>query len=75
MNVCCQNFLHAQDFQKQVYDKRVKSQSYTLNKKVWLNSKLIKTKKNQKLEAKYFGPFQVLYLVGKQKYKLELPAK
>ena len=25
MNICCQNVLHAQDIQKQAYDKRVKS--------------------------------------------------
>ena len=40
-----------------------------------MNSKYIKTKCNQKLEAKFFGPFRVLQLVGKQAYKLELPKK
>ena len=43
--------------------------------KVWLNSKYIKTKQNRKLEAKFFGPFQVLYPVAKQVYKLELSKK
>lgn len=41
--------------------------------KIWLNSKYIKIKQNQKLEAKFFSPFQVLHLVSKQTYKLELP--
>ena len=46
MNVCRQNFLYAQDLQKQVYDKGVKSRSYLSGEKVWLDSKHIKTKKN-----------------------------
>lgn len=31
------------------------------------------TKYNQKLEGKFFGPFYMLYLIGKQVYKLEIP--
>ena len=53
----------------------MKPQSYTLGKKVWLNSKYIKTKCNQKLEAKFFGPFRVLHPIRKQVYKLELLKK
>ena len=57
INICHQNLLHAQDLQKQAYIKGVKPWSYVSSEKVWFNSKHIKTKKNQKLEAKFFGPF------------------
>ncbi len=75
MAVCCQNLLHAQELQKRAHDKGVKSRSYAPGEKVWLNSKYIKTKRNKKLESKFFGPFRVLHVVGKQVYKLELPTK
>ena len=65
MIVCCKNLHHAQELQKRAYDKRVKPWSYASGKKVWLNSKFIKTKRNRKLEAKFFGPFQVSHPVGK----------
>lgn len=50
----------------------MKTWSYALGKNVWLNSKCIKKKQNQKLEAKFFNLFRVLYLVDKKTYKLKL---
>ncbi len=75
MEVCYQNLLYAQELQKRAHDKGVKSRSYAPGEKVWLNSKYIKTKRNKKLESKFIEPFRVLYIVGKQEYKLELPTK
>ena len=75
MIVCRENLYHAQELQKQVHNKGVKPRSYVPGNKIWLNSNHIKTKRNQKLEAKFFGPFRVLHPVGKQAYKLELPKK
>ena len=75
MIVCRENLYHAQEFQKRAHNKGVKPRSYASNDKVWLNSKYIKTKQNRKLKAKFFGPFQVFYPVGKQAYKLKLSRK
>ena len=75
MEICQQNLLHAQELQKRAHDKGVKPRSYAPGEKVWLNSKYIKTKRNRKLEAKFFGPFRILHPVGKQAYKLDLPTK
>ena len=75
MIVCQKNLYHAQELRKRACDKEVKPRSYALGEKVWLNNKYIKTKRNQKLEAKLFGPFRVFHAVGKQAYKLELPNK
>ena len=72
MIVCQENLHLTQELQKRAHDKGVKLQNYAPGKKIWLNSKYIKTKRNQKLEAKFFRPFQVLYPVEKQAYKLEL---
>ena len=65
MDICQQYLLYAQELQKKANDKGVKSQSYALGEKVWLNSKSIKTKQNRKLEAKFLGLFQILHPVGK----------
>ena len=75
MTVCRENLHHAQKLQKQTHDKGIKPKNYASGDKVWLNSKYIKTKRNRKLEAKFFGPFRVLHPVGKQAYKLELPKR
>ena len=75
MTICQQNLYYAQEFLKQVYDKGIKLQSYSPSNKVWLSSKHLKTKQNCKLETKFLGLFQILYLVSKQAYKLELPKK
>ena len=66
------NLYHAQELQRQAYNKGVNPQSYAPSNKVWLNSKYIKIKRNCKLEAKFFGPFQFYHPVRKQAYKLEL---
>ena len=75
MNIYQYNLLHAQKFLKRAHNKGVKPRSYALGEKVWLNSKYIKTKPNQKLKAKFFGSFRILYPVKKQAYKLDLPTK
>ena len=72
MIVYWKNFYHVQELQKQAYDKDIKTKSYVLNDKVWLNSKYIKIIKSRKLEEKFLRSFWVLYLVGEQAYKLEL---
>ena len=75
MTIYWEKLYHALELQKQAHNKGVKSRSYVHSNKVWLNSKYLKTKQNRKLKAKFFEPFQVLHLVGKQGYKLELPKK
>ena len=61
IKVYCQNLLPIQNLQMKANDNGVKSWSYALDKKVWLNSKYIITKKNKKLESKFFGSFWVLW--------------
>ena len=73
--VCRKNPHYAQELQKQAYNKGVKLRGYALGEKIWLNSKYIKTKRNRKLEAKFFGPFRVLHPVEKQTYMSKLPKK
>ena len=72
MTVCQENLHHTQELQKQAHNKSVKPKSYAPGNNVWLNKKYIKIKCNRKLKIKFFRPFQVLHLVGKQAYKLKL---
>ena len=73
MIVCRENLHYTWELQKRAHDNGVKPRSYTPGKKVWLNSKYIKVKHNQKLEAKFFELFRVFHFVRKQAYKLKLP--
>ena len=66
---------HGQKLQKRAHDEGIKPRSYALGDKGWSNSKYIKSKQNRKLDVKFFRPFQILHLVGKQAYKLKLPNK
>ncbi len=75
MAVCRENLQHGQELQKRYHDTHAKPRSYVPGDKVWLNSRYIITKRNRKLEAKFFGPFRVLHPVGKQAYKIEFPKK
>ena len=60
-----ENLQHTQELQKQYHNKHAKPRSYTLGKKIWLNSKYIKIKQNCKLKTKFFELFKVLHQVGK----------
>ena len=73
--VCRDNLFDAQKLQKQAHNKGMKPKSYVLDNKIWLNSKYIKTKQNQKLKTNFFPLFQVLHLVKKQAWKLKLLKK
>ena len=75
MTVCQKNLYYAQELQKWTNNKSVKPRSYAPSDKIWINSKYITIKQNQKFEAKIFGLFEILYSVGKQAYKLELPKR
>ena len=75
MSVCRENLYHTQKLQKQAHKKGTKLRSYVPGDKVWLNSKYIRTQWNQKLEAKFFSFFWVVYPISKQAYKLKLPKK
>ena len=69
------NLTESQELQTLYYNKHVKECTYRLGESVWLNAKHIKTKQNPKLEHKYLGPYEVVEAVGKQAYRLKLPAK
>ena len=67
------NLQHTQELEKRAHDKKIKPRSYASGEKIWLNNKYIKTKRNQKIEAKFFRLFQVFHQAGNQAYKLKLP--
>ena len=75
MIVYKKNFHHTQKLQKRSHNKAMKPKGYASGNKIWLNNKYIKKKQNRKLEAKFFGPFQILHQVKNQAYKLELSKK
>ena len=46
MAVCRENLQYAQKLQKRAHNKGTKPKNYASGKKVWLNSKYIKIKRN-----------------------------
>ena len=44
MTAYWENLHHTQKFQKQAHNKNIKPKSYSLDNKVWLNKKYIRTK-------------------------------
>ena len=48
---------------------------FTLNQKVWLDTRNLKMKVNSKLKPRREGPFKIKRIIGKVNYELELPAQ
>lgn len=59
------NFKESQKLQTLYHNLYVNKQIYQMEESVWLSKKHIKTKKNLKLEHKYFNPFKILDEVEK----------
>ena len=73
-SVLRENLQRAQSDQAKFKDKRTKPRAYKVGEKVYLNGKNIRTKRNNKLEWKMFGPFEIIDVKGSQAYQLALPS-
>ena len=69
------NLTESQELQTFYYNKHLKERIYWSGKSVRLSGKHIKTKQKLKFTNKYLGPFEIMKAVGKQAYKVKLPAK
>ena len=66
----------AQEAMSKYYNKKHKAMSYAPGDKVLLASKNIRMlRASKKLADRYLGPFEVLGAIGKNAYRLKLPAK
>lgn len=73
--ICQKNLSYVQELCEQSYNKDIEPRSYAFSNNILLNNKHIKTKLKQNLKAKFFRPFQVVHLIVKQVYKIELLRK
>lgn len=62
----------AQHDQAKNKNNKMKSRNYKISEKVYLNGKNIRTKQNNKLKWKMFGPFEIINIKNMQAYKLAL---
>ena len=61
--------------QARYYDKKHTPRLYAAGDRVWLAARNIRSRRpHQKLDHKYYGPYEVESAVGKQAYRLALPA-
>lgn len=67
-------YLTAKEAQENYYNKKHREQTFQIGDRVMLAAKNIRSlRPHRKLDAKYYGPFEILERIGRVAYKLQLP--
>jgi transposase InsO family protein len=73
--IMAENIAKSQEYQRNRYDEKHKAISFEPGETVMLSTRYIQTSRpKKKLDDKFWGPHEVLQKIGKQAYKLKLPA-